>query len=693
MADKSLLDKLKSFGIFNAEDYYQEAFSRNIGLLTDEEQRRLRNARVAIPGMGGVGGEHAVTMARLGIGRLHMADLDTFEPANINRQYGARVPDFGRPKLEVMAEHVQTINPFIDVTAFPQGISSENVDAFLDGVDVVIDGLDFFVFDVRRMLFKRAAECGIPVVTAGPMGFSSAMLVFLPYEGMRFDDYLNIIGGMPEKDRFMAFAMGLAPRGTHIKYMEISAVDFDKKQGPSLIIACKLCAGMAATEVTRILLDRGRSLPAPHFIQFDPYRRVFRKGRLHWGNRNPFQRLKMWGGKHLLTISKTRYNFLLKKSGWQYKSRLKGYPVFTAKAESVTPQIARRLIRAAIQAPSGDDVQAWQFSIESDRVNLYLNENADRSFFNVNQIASIIACGAALENLVLAAGAAGLEATPELLPDGADGDCMAAVALEPGSVRKSRLADAIWKRHTNRTFYNPFHRVPPPILEGLADAVSAVPGATVHCRTSLKDVAKLAQLIYKADRVRTEYRPLHEHLMQMLRFTQTQALDSRDGLPLKNLMAGLPGELFLKATRPWPVMRICNAIGLGRVVPGHAFMGMVSASGAGLVTIDGTGREDFLKGGMALQRAWLYLNANRIDFQPMTAITLFWHRWCLEGPDGFLKKHQKLLQNVFDGYRRMFPDIDFEKTGHVMLFRFGYGGKVNYGTYRKDLNAFLKKWA
>src|SRR3954454_15572117 len=82
---------------------YDEAFSRHRGLIDPREQEKLRRSRVAIVGMGGVGGIHLLTLARLGIGSFHVADPDSFELANFNRQAGATMPGLGRPKVEVMA--------------------------------------------------------------------------------------------------------------------------------------------------------------------------------------------------------------------------------------------------------------------------------------------------------------------------------------------------------------------------------------------------------------------------------------------------------------------------------------------------------------------------------------------------------------------------------------------------------------
>jgi hypothetical protein len=264
---------------------YETAFSRNRGLIGAEEQARLRASRVAIVGMGGVGGIHLVTLARLGIGAFHIADPDRFELANFNRQYGATTHTLGRSKAEVMAETASAINPEAEVRVFAEAVTPENVGAFLDGVDVLVDGIDFFAVEARRR--------GIWAVTAAPLGFSTAWLVFDP-RGLSFDAYFDLRDGMDRWDQLIAFAVGVAPRATHLRYLDLSAVDLRSGAGPSAGLACQLCAGVTAAEVMKILLERAPIRAAPWYSQFDAYRQVLRTGRLRMGNRHPFQRLKRW---------------------------------------------------------------------------------------------------------------------------------------------------------------------------------------------------------------------------------------------------------------------------------------------------------------------------------------------------------------------------------------------------------------
>jgi molybdopterin/thiamine biosynthesis adenylyltransferase len=278
---------------------YQDAFARNIGWLARDEQQTIRLKRVAIAGLGGVGGIHLLTLVRLGIGNFNIADFDAFDLPNFNRQAGACMSTLGRPKLDVMTEQVRDINPELGLRTFPLGVDAHNVDAFLDGVDLYVDGLDFFAFSARQAVFAACAERGIPAITAAPIGMGAALLSFLP-GGMSFDDYFGW-GAHSDEEKALRFVVGLAPAGLHRAYLvDPSAVDMAQHRTPSTAMACQICAGVAATEALKILLKRGRVRPAPHGLQFDAYTgrlaRTFRPG----GHRHPLQRLAIAIGRRQL---------------------------------------------------------------------------------------------------------------------------------------------------------------------------------------------------------------------------------------------------------------------------------------------------------------------------------------------------------------------------------------------------------
>jgi molybdopterin-synthase adenylyltransferase len=269
---------------------YDTAFSRNLGWVTRDEQQALRGKRVAIAGLGGVGGLHLLALARLGIGRFHLAEFDHFELANFNRQVGASMRTLDLPKLDVMTALAREINPGLEIVPFDAGMSAKNIGDFLDGIDVFVDGLDFFAFAARELVFGACHARGIPAVTAAPLGMGAALLNFVP-GGMSFADYFGF-AECAESEKPIRFLLGLAPAMLHRRYLaDLSFVDLRGGKGPSTAMACHICAGVAATEALKLLLHRGSVVKAPRGVQFDAYRNKLTHTWRPWGWRNPLQRL------------------------------------------------------------------------------------------------------------------------------------------------------------------------------------------------------------------------------------------------------------------------------------------------------------------------------------------------------------------------------------------------------------------
>ena len=116
------------------------------------------------------------------------------------------------------------------------------------------------------------------------------------------------------------------------------------------------------------------------------------------------------------------------------------------------------------------------------------------------------------------------------------------------------LADQIWSRCTNR---RPYRKdvLPDWLQADLHKRIQDISGARLHLLTTRPLIKRVARMVYLADRIRTEHQGLHEHFTSMVRFADDETRRSRDGLPLKNLEAGWAGELFLRLTKPWSVMR------------------------------------------------------------------------------------------------------------------------------------------
>lgn len=277
----------------NHDELVQQIFSRNIGLLTEAEQKKLLSSHVAVVGAGGVGGIHVLTLARLGVGGFSIADPDVFEPVNISRQYGASMATVGRNKAEVLAEMVKEINPAATTRVFSEGVDRDNVDSFLEGAHAFIDGIEFFEIDIRRLLFMKARALGIYGITSAPLGFGATLQLFSP-AGMSFDDYFGITDEMEYMEKLASFAAGLAPNPYHLKYLDTSKISFKNRKGPAVSPSCTLAASLVAAEVVKILTGKMPVKPVPHYLQIDLLRGKFKRGYLAGGGRNPLQRIKKW---------------------------------------------------------------------------------------------------------------------------------------------------------------------------------------------------------------------------------------------------------------------------------------------------------------------------------------------------------------------------------------------------------------
>lgn len=272
---------------------YEQAFSRTLGWVTEAELQRLRSTRIAIAGLGGVGGDHLLTLVRLGIGRFNISDLDMFEMANFNRQAGAAMSTLGQLKCFKLEDMAKDINPELHINTFPSGINLENIDDFLYGVDVYVDCLDLFAIEIREAIFKACEQRKIPVISAAPLGMGTSMICFKP-GSMSYKRYFGWTNQEP-LEKVMMFLVGLSPRPTVLKYIvDKTRIKLLNKKAPSTPMGIDLAAGVLCTNVLKLILQRGHVVTAPRTLHFDAYLNTFRVLYRPLGFYNPLQRLALW---------------------------------------------------------------------------------------------------------------------------------------------------------------------------------------------------------------------------------------------------------------------------------------------------------------------------------------------------------------------------------------------------------------
>jgi molybdopterin/thiamine biosynthesis adenylyltransferase len=580
---------------------YHEAFSRNLGWVTETEQEILRRKRIAIAGMGGVGGSHLLTLTRLGIGAFNLADFDQFELPNFNRQVGASTPHLGRNKLDVMVELAQGINPELSIEKFPAGVNVDNLDAFLDGVDLYVDSLDFFAVDIRRAVFAACHAKGIPAITAAPLGMGAAVLCFLPGQ-MSFEEYF-LLEGQTRDEQALRFMLGLAPNPQQLKYLvDDTRLDLEAGKGPSTAMACELCAGFAGTYALKILLNRGEVPAAPRGIHFDAYRNRLVTTWRPWGNANPLQRLG------LLVARRSIMSRSLQR----------------AVNDAPRRRPIERILDLARWAPSGDNDQPWRFEIVDD-LNLQIHGSDTRAWcvYDLDGTSSQLAIGALLETVSIAASAEGMRVEYQLRTNSPeDAPLIDVTLIQDSQVLPDALLPFIKTRVTQR---KPFTQRPLSgrQREALENAVGA--GFKVHWIEGKTLRRRMAKLLFHNAHIRlTTPEAFEVHRRNI----EWGARYSEDRIPEEALGIDVPTRKIMRwALQSWQRVQFLNCYLGGTWLPRlqmdwrtaiNCAAHFVILSDAPLQSV-----ADYLEGGRAVQRFWLEATRQGLQFQPEMTPLIF----------------------------------------------------------------------
>ncbi|SFM92009.1 HesA/MoeB/ThiF family protein [Methanolobus profundi] len=162
-----------------------ERYSRQTMLFGEDGQKRLKDATVFIAGAGGLGCPVALYLAAAGVGNLVIADRDTVERTNLNRQVLHWESDIGREKVLSVKEKLHDINPHINVETFYLTIDHTNIRELVGDADIIIDAMDNY--PVRYLLNQVAHEKGIPLVHGAIRGFDGQAMTIVPGESACFN--------------------------------------------------------------------------------------------------------------------------------------------------------------------------------------------------------------------------------------------------------------------------------------------------------------------------------------------------------------------------------------------------------------------------------------------------------------------------------------------------------------------------
>ena len=143
-------------------------------------QRKLKAARIAVVGAGGIGSAVLPALAGAGVGRLTIIDDDIVDRTNLQRQPIFRDDQLGHPKAVLAAEFVRNLNPYVEADAVQQRLTAENAETLLSGHDLVLDGCDNFA--TRLVVGDTLTRLRIPLVSAAAVQFQGQVGLFRGWE-------------------------------------------------------------------------------------------------------------------------------------------------------------------------------------------------------------------------------------------------------------------------------------------------------------------------------------------------------------------------------------------------------------------------------------------------------------------------------------------------------------------------------
>ncbi len=205
-----------------------ERYDRNFDTLTRAQQAKLASSRVAVLGLGGLGGGVSEMLARIGVGHLTLIDGDVFDPSNLNRQLLCTEDLVGTSKAGAAEKRIQAVNSTVQVTAVHQYADSDTLYDMIKDCDLVVDCLDSI--HTRFMLQAVAKKVQIPLVAGAIAGVTGQVTVIFPD-----DKGYELIYGKKEH----LPARGIESRTGNISYCAL------------------MVAALQASECVKVLLDRG----------------------------------------------------------------------------------------------------------------------------------------------------------------------------------------------------------------------------------------------------------------------------------------------------------------------------------------------------------------------------------------------------------------------------------------------------
>ncbi|WP_020590155.1 HesA/MoeB/ThiF family protein [Desulfobacter curvatus] len=263
-------------GDFNWSKQYQTFIGRNDGIITPEQQEKLRKSTACVFGMGGIGSPAFEVLVRAGIGKFKIIDNDVYDASNMNRQIFANIDTIGKKKVLVAKEFAKKINPEIKIECYER-IEEENINKIISEADVILLAIDELKPCV--IISRAARKMKIPVVEGWALPFGNVRTFTQDTPQLEEAYGLQTLGKeisnfSDEELRRMGtellFGLGKI-EGIADFYSDEVIEGVARGIIPSFAPMAWLTSVLMANEALKILLNIGCIAKGPDFTMYDPY--------------------------------------------------------------------------------------------------------------------------------------------------------------------------------------------------------------------------------------------------------------------------------------------------------------------------------------------------------------------------------------------------------------------------------------
>lgn len=650
--------------VLEEDDFIDVRTSRNRYKITQEEQEILNSKRIGVIGLSvGQSVALSLTMER-SFGELRIADFDMLELSNMNR-IRTGLYSLGIKKAWMVSREIAEIDPYLKVSIYDEGINKDNIDSFFEQggmLDMLIEECDSL--DIKILAREKAREKGIPVV----MDTSDRGMVDIERFDLEKDrPLLHGLAGNLQYDELKSLSneekvphigrmIGMETLSKRMKasFMEVGTSIGTWPQLASSVIH----GGAVCADVVRKIFLNQHSDSGRYYFDFDDV--LFAKGKE--GN--------------------------AEESGERKAEKASFVPEESLVSEKVLKKAdVLALVEKANLAPSGGNCQPWKWIYDKQGVlHLFHDRRLSDSLLDFNGTGTLLALGAAMENLVWSAHNQGLGIQIHLNELTFEEDYIARITFTENpdkgeAATYDYLYPFIEKRVTNRKLERGAE-VAPAVLEDI-QRIAAEAGNELYLLQDRSQFEDLIGVLGVMDKVRVMNPRGYSDFVREIRWDEKETVGSRDGIDIETLELKNTGIAALTLIKDKEAVEFLRENNLGDGLKEMSKDTINASSVIGLLAAKDYSALSYLKSGRALQRIWTHVNQNGVAFQPVSASLFLFHRLQKESGESFSPEESVTIANAHQKFREVFKLPS--SVNEIFLFRLTIASDVTKRSLRREV--------